>query len=86
MLEILHEEANKCTYDYIRCVCRTHNFLLYPLILYTLRMVAEGNRNMYVWSISNVHNQMCICWFLHKACLNARYGKHNMLEIMQHIL
>jgi hypothetical protein len=24
----------------------THNFLLYPLTLYTLRMVVEGDRNM----------------------------------------
>jgi uncharacterized membrane protein YhiD involved in acid resistance len=30
--------------------------LLYSLILYTLRRVAEGDQNMSLWSINNVYN------------------------------
>ena len=30
--------------------------LLYSLVLYTLRIVAEGDRNMYVCSVNNVYN------------------------------
>jgi hypothetical protein len=29
-------------------------------------MVAEGDGNMYVWSINNVYNYKCICWFFLK--------------------
>ena len=32
----------------------THSFVQYFLILCTLRMVAEGDRNMQAWSINNV--------------------------------
>jgi hypothetical protein len=68
------------TPKYMGCVWRicprfvTHNSLLYSLILYTLRMVAEGDRNMLVWLINKVYNYKCICWFFHIACLNTRYG------------
>jgi hypothetical protein len=30
------------------------------IVLYTLKMVAEGDRNIQVWSINN---HKCICWF-----------------------
>ena len=44
-------------------------------------MAAEGDRNMYIWSIDNVHNYKCICWFLHKACLKARCGRLKNLKL-----
>jgi hypothetical protein len=35
-------------------------FLLYSLILYALKMVADGDRNTWMWSINN---RKCMCWF-----------------------
>jgi hypothetical protein len=55
----------------------THKVLLYSLIMYTVTMLAVGDRNMQEWSINK-----CNCWFLHKACLNARYGTHKIVRVL----
>ena len=48
-----------------------------------MRMVAEGDRNMYVCSINNVCNSRVHLLFLYKACLNARYGTQNVVYFDQ---
>jgi hypothetical protein len=48
------------------------------VVLFNTVHPEDGRRRRpkHVGVASNVYNHKCICWFLHKTCLNARCGTH----------
>jgi hypothetical protein len=61
-----------------------HTFMLCHLVLLNTVHPDDGRRGRlkHVGVVNNIYSYKCICWFLHKTCLNAQYGTHTIRLIL----